>query len=77
VSHLANKSIKTLFHLAAISSICFAGELRTFYLRKVNEGKNKMLVLNAIRNKLVHRIFAVVRDGEHYHKNYIHPLQVS
>lgn len=77
VSHLANKSIKTLFHLAAISSIRFAGELRTFYLRKVNEGKNKMLVLNAIRNKLVHRIFAVVRDGERYHKNYIHPLQVS
>jgi transposase len=77
VSHLANKSIKTLFHLAAISSIRFAGELRTFYLRKVNEGKNKMLVLNAIRNKLVHRIFAVVRDGVPYHKNYSHPLQVS
>ena len=77
VSHLANKSIKTLFHLAALSSIRFSGELRTFYLRKVNEGKNKMLVLNAIRNKLVHRIFAVVRDGVQYHKNYIHPLQVS
>jgi len=77
VSHLANKSIKTLFHLAAISSIRFAGELRTFYLRKVNEGKNKMLVLNAIRNKLVHRIFAVVRDGTIYNKNFIHSLQVS
>lgn len=77
VSHLANKNIKTLFHLAAISSIRFAGELRVFYLRKVNQGKNKMLVLNAIRNKLIHRIFAVVRDGVEYHKNYIHPLQVS
>lgn len=77
VSHLANKSIKTLFHLAALSSIRFTGELRSFYLRKVNEGKNKMLVINAIRNKLVHRIFAVVRDGIQYNKNYIHPLQVS
>jgi transposase len=77
VSHLANKNIKTLFHLAAISSIRFTGELRAFYTRKVNQGKNKMLVLNAIRNKLIHRIFAVVRDGVPYQKNYIHPLQMS
>ena len=77
VSHLANKNIKALFHLAAISSIRFTGELRTFYMRKVNQGKNKMLVLNAIRNKLIHRIFAVVRDGVPYQKDYVHPLQVS
>jgi transposase len=77
VSHLANKNIKTLFHLAAISSIRFAGELRTFYNRKVSQGKNKMLVLNAIRNKLIHRIFAVVRDGVPYQKNYTHQLQLS
>lgn len=77
VSHLANKSIKSLFHLAAISSIRFTGELRTFYTRKVDQGKNKMLVLNAIRNKIIHRIFAVVRDGVPYQKNYLHPLQGS
>ena len=77
VSHLANKNIKALFHLAAISSIRLTGELRTFYMRKVSQGKNKMLVLNAIRNKLIHRIFAVVRDGVPYQNNYIHPLQVS
>jgi hypothetical protein len=46
-------------------------------MRKVNQGKNKMLVLNAIRNKLIHRIFAVVRDGIPYQKNYAHALQVS
>jgi transposase len=77
VSHLANKSIKTLFHMAAISSIRFAGELRDFYLRKVGQGKNKMLVVNAIRNKLIHRIFAVVREGVEYNKTYTHPLQMS
>lgn len=77
VSHLANKNIKALLHLAAISSIRFTGELKTFYNRKVELGKNKMLVLNAIRNKIIHRIFAVVRDGVYYEKNYSHPLQTS
>jgi hypothetical protein len=30
--------------------------------RKVEAGKNKMLVLNAVRNKLIHRIFSCQRD---------------
>ena len=29
-----------------------------------------MLVLNAVRNKIIHRIYAVVRRGEKYDKNY-------
>ncbi|MHB1276799.1 MAG: IS110 family transposase, partial [Bacteroidia bacterium] len=29
-------------------------------------GKNKMLVLNAVRNKIIHRIFAVVRNQKPY-----------
>jgi hypothetical protein len=29
-----------------------------------------MLVLNAVRNKLIHRVCAVVRRGEKYDKNY-------
>src|SRR5215216_6602284 len=37
------------------------GEFKDYYRRKVAEGKNKMSVINAIRNKLVHRIFAVIK----------------
>ncbi|WP_461126902.1 hypothetical protein [Spirosoma aerophilum] len=47
------------------------GELQDYYQRKVKEGKKKMLVLNAIRNKLIHRIYAVVERGEKYDKNYV------
>jgi transposase len=47
------------------------GELKEFYERKVEQGKNKMSVLNAVRNKLVLRIFAVVRENRKYEKNYI------
>ena len=55
VSHQARKRLKALFHLGAMSCIRKEGELRTYYqpvrrCGKVAEGKNKMLVLNAIRN---------------------------
>jgi transposase len=75
VSHQARKRLKALFHLAAMAVIRSKGELQDYYQRKVTEGKNKMLVLNAVRNKLVHRVFAVVRRGEKYDKNYA-PLLV-
>ena len=70
VSHRAHKPMKVLLNLAARSSVSSAGELRDYYERKVAEGKNKMLVLNAIRNKLIHRVFACVRDGRKYEENY-------
>ena len=60
VSKIANRNLKQLLHLAAMAAIRSKGELKDYYIRKVAEGKNKMSVLNAIRNKLVHRMFAVI-----------------
>ena len=74
VSHLANKSSKSILHMAALSAITVNGEMRDYFLRKVEEGKNKMLVLNAVRNKIIHRIFACVNNNEMYSKNYQHSL---
>ena len=68
VSHLANKKLKTLLHLAAMAAIKAKGELQQYYLRKVGEGKNKMSVINAIRNKILLRIFAVVKRQSPYLK---------
>lgn len=45
--------------------------MQTYFERKVAEGKNKMSVINAVRNKLIHRIFAVIRDDRTYEENYI------
>ena len=59
--------------MAAMSVIQIKGELQNYYQRKVADGKNKMLVLNAGRNKLIHRIYAVVNRGEKYDKNYVSP----
>lgn len=74
VSQHARKRLKSLFHLGAMAAIRAKGELQDYYQRKVKEGKNKMLVLNAIRNKLIHRVYAVVERGEKYDKNYVSPL---
>ena len=76
VSHFAHKDIKTLLHMCAVGCISRKGELRDYYERKVAQGKNKMSVLNAIRNKIVHRIFAVVRDNTMYQKNYQYSLHM-
>ena len=70
VSHLANKDVKTLLHMSALSAIHNCEEIKNYYQRKVAEGKNKMSVINAVRNKLVLRIFAVVRNNQKYDKNY-------
>jgi len=71
VTHHARKRLKSLFHLAAMSAVRVKGEIQDYYLRKVAEGKNKMLVLNAVRNKLIHRVCAVVHKKEKYDKNYV------
>lgn len=74
VSHLANKQLKKLLHMAALSVVSGKGEMASYYHRKVEQGKNKMLVLNAVRNKIIHRVFACIRDNRQYEKNYIPAL---
>lgn len=74
VSHLANKKIKTLLHLAAMAAITTKGELKEYYLRKVAEGKNRLSVLNAIRNKIIHRVFTVIKRKTAYQKIIINPI---
>ena len=74
VSHRANKGSKTLFDMAAIGAIGMAGELKTYFERKVAAGKNKMSVMSSLRNKLILRVFACVRANRGYQKNYVHAL---
>ena len=48
----ARKGLKSLFHLAAMSAIRMKGELQDYYQRKIKEGKNKMLILNAVASAI-------------------------
>ena len=66
VSPYANKKIKSLLHMAAMNAVKYNPEIKEYYERRTQEGKNKMGTLNAIRCKLVARMFAVVNRQSEY-----------
>ena len=70
VSTKANKAMKTLLHMSAISAIRSNADMKAYYERKLGENKNKMSVINAVRNKLVWRIFSCVRNDRLYQDKY-------
>jgi transposase len=70
VHRMANKELKRLLHLCALSCIKNYSEFKDYYNRKKQEGKHSMCVLNAIKNKLVLRVFAVVKSERDYVDNY-------
>jgi transposase len=72
VSHIANKKLKSLMHMGALSAVKYDPELKAYYERKVKEGKNKMSVLNAVKNKLILRVAAVLRENRKFEENYVH-----
>lgn len=64
VSPLANKKLKSLFTMAALSAKKYDPEIKMYYERKRAEGKHVMSVMNAIRCKVVARVFAAInRDS--------------
>lgn len=77
VSHFASKKLKQLLHMAAMSVIRLPGELADFYKRLLARGKAKMVAINAVRRKLIHIIYACIRDNRMYEKNYTKNLQMS
>jgi transposase len=74
VSKMANMTVKKLLHLAAMSSIQCCDEIKVYYHRKVEGGKNKMSVINAVRNKLISRVFSCVQQQRKYEKIHRHAL---
>ena len=64
--HMANKDLKKLLHLCAVSAIQNHQEFKNYYDRKKKEGKHSMSILNAIRNKIILRAAAVVNNQKPY-----------
>jgi len=76
VSHIANKRMKSLLHICALGALRCDQELKTYYQRKViDEGKAKMSVINALRYKLILRIFACVAQQRLYQNDYERPIR--
>lgn len=70
VHKMANKQLKKMLHLGALSSIRYHDEFRHYYERKKAEGKHSISILNAIRNKIVLRAAAVINNQKPYVNNY-------
>ena len=72
VSHLGNKKIKALLSNGANSASKWDPQLKAYYKRKIDEGKDHKLIMNSISCKLVNRVFAVVKRQTPYAKIYEH-----
>lgn len=70
LSRHANKILKSLLHLCAITAIKMQNRLSEYYRRKREEGKIALIAINGLRNKLALTIAAVVRNGVPYNEQH-------
>nr|WP_309755515.1 transposase [Flavobacterium sp.] len=70
VNHMADKKMKKLLQMCAMTSLKYDPQLKQYYAKKKGEGKNAMLVLNNIRCKLISRVFAVINRETPYINTY-------
>lgn len=77
VSRIANIKLKTYLTQAARSAVMFDDELKIYYERKKKEGKKDQVIINNVRNKLLQRIFAVIRKKTMFERVYENHLKVS
>jgi transposase len=70
VHRMANKNLKRMLHLCAMSAVKNYPEFRDYFDRKKAEGKHSMSILNAVRNKIVLRAAAVINTQRKYVDNY-------
>ena len=70
VNKMANKDLKKLLHMGARSIVTHHPEFKTYYERKLKEGKHDLTIINAIKNKIVLRAVAVINKQTKYVDKY-------
>lgn len=75
ISNLGPPRLRKLLHLCARSLCTHNKTFRAYYLRKLNEGKPKKLVINNAANKLLRIVCAVLNNNKPFIENYlsVHP----
>jgi len=66
VSKLADKNMNKLLTTASFTAIQYNPEMKKYYERRVTSGKSKMSTINIVRNKIIGRMFAVVKRQTPY-----------
>lgn len=65
-SSLRDKKMKTLLDLAAKSAIQYDKELHEYFTKRLEMGKSVKSTRNIIRNKIIYRMFAVIKRQTPY-----------
>ena len=70
VHYMANRQIKAMLSQAALSAARFNPVIASYYSRLIAKRKKRQIVLNNVKNKLVHIVTAMVRNKQLFDKDY-------
>ncbi len=76
VNYMANKLIKSYLSQAALAAINFCEPIARYYQRLLSRGKKVQVALNNVKNKLLHIITAMVRNGTRFQPDYAYAKAV-
>ena len=70
ISKMGDMKLKVLLNLSAWNAIRSIAAFKDYFKRKVDQGKHKLSVINAIRNKLLALALAVIKRDSPFTKEY-------
>ncbi|WP_280527449.1 IS110 family transposase [Flavobacterium macrobrachii] len=70
VNHMADKKMKSILQMCALVAVKHDPQLKEYYERKKDDGKNAMLVLNNVKCKIIGRVFSVIKRQTPYINTY-------
>lgn len=70
VSKASNRYINSLLTQGTVSLMTHNSQTKEYVNKKMKEGKNNGCIINNIRNRTIHRIFAVIREQKPFDWNY-------
>ena len=70
ISKLGDQKLKSLLNMSAWNAIRSIPALKAYFERKVAQGKQKMCVINAVRNKLLAIVLSCIRRNQPFTKDY-------
>lgn len=70
-SFMANKLLKSILTMAAVSAVQHSSIFREFYQARIRRGKKPMVALNDTKNKILHIVVAMVKNKTFFNENFL------
>jgi transposase len=70
VHFMANKELKAILSMGALSAVRSYPEFSDYYNRKTKEGRKHLEVMNAVKNKMLLRVASVINNQKNYEDKY-------